>query len=288
LIVKNTFGCSAVLGSNQTNWKLNNTFSGSSLDRKKQKPRIKNKIDLEADCIEDPNIAENLEVIRPLRSMSPRTKSKIRVKLIAFTQLHKKLTFITLTFVNEISDKQAIKVLGKFIDNYKKRFKTLEYLWVAERQTDNKTFKDNIHFHMVTNIPFWEIKKTWTYWIELQAKAGIRPRDENFKPSSAFDIKKVTFNNPKQIGTYLTKYITKNKAEFDCQVWNCSKGISRLYTHFYTSYGFLETLHKLKGDQIKEVQLEYCNLHLIPIDEETMKLYDRLRVKNKDILLISD
>ena len=87
---------------------------------------------------------------------------------------------------------------------------------------------------------------------------------ERFKPSPAFDVKQIQTQNPKQVGAYLTKYVTKNKAEFKCQVWNCSKDISALYTDFYTGYEFLEELQQLKGSEIKETpwNITRCTLSL--------------------------
>lgn len=265
-----------MLGTTLTKRLFYNKYSGSSLDRKKQvKPKPKKKEVIEEDQEED--------ITDKVRVMSGRTKTKIRKKLFAFSRLHKRLTFVTLTFVNEVTDEQAIKVLRRFIDNTKKRSKNFQYLWVAERQTENKVFPDNIHFHMITN-KYWDIQKTWNYWLDLQSKNGIIPRDESFKASSAFDVKKVDTKNPKQVGVYLTKYVTKNKAEFKCQVWNCSKSISALYTDFYTDYSFLEELQKLKKDEIKEVPLEFCTLHLIPLDKTTIRFYDRLENKNRKTL----
>jgi len=55
---------------------------------------------------------------------------------------------------------------------------------------------------------------------------------EDFKPSSAFDVKQINTNNIKAIASYLTKYVTKNNDEFKCQVRNCSKKVSALYTDF--------------------------------------------------------
>lgn len=115
----------------------------------------------------------------------------------------------------------------------------------------------------------------------MQKRNGIIPRDESFKASSAFDVKKIDTKNPKQVGTYLTKYVTKNKAEFRCQVWNCSKSISALYT----DYRFLEELQRLKKEEIKEVPLEFCTLHLIPLDKTTIRFYDRLENKNRQTLI---
>lgn len=282
MLVKNTYGLSAVLGTTLTRRLYYTKYSGSSLDRKKRvkaKPKKKESTEEEEEN-EIPEKKQEKDSSDKVYSMSGRTKAKIKKKLFAFSQLHKRLTFVTLTFVNEVHDEQAVNVLRKFIDNTKKRSKDFQYLWVAERQTENKIFPDNIHFHMITN-KYWNIQKTWIYWLDLQGKNGIVPRDESFKPSSAFDVKKVDTKNPKQVGTYLTKYVTKNKAEFKCQVWNCSKSISALYTDFYTDYSFLEGLQRLKKDEIKEVPLEYCTLFQIPLDKNVMKFYGRLERKNR-------
>jgi hypothetical protein len=81
----------------------------------------------------------------------------------------------------------------------------------------------------------------------------------------------------------LTKYITKNASKLKCQVWNCSKKISSLYTDFYSSYDFLQRLKEIEGNEIKEIPLEYCNLNLIPLNTETMKFYDDLKTENKNV-----
>lgn len=271
MLVKNTFGCSAVLGTFYPRKSYYSKFTGSSLERKKSlREKVRTPL--------RPAIKED----KKERQMSPRTKTKIRQKLFALSQLQKQMTFVALTFVNEVKDEVAIVILRKFLDNIKKRSKDFQYLWVAERQTANKVFPNNIHFHLVAN-KYWDIQKTWKYWIDLQESHGITPRDESFKASSAFDVKKISTTNPKQLGMYLTKYITKNTATFKCQVWNCSKKISALYTGFYSDYSFIETLYKLKGDEIKRVDLEYCSLHLVPIDKITIRLYDKIGGINRKI-----
>lgn len=272
MLVKNTFGCSAVLGTFQQRKKYFSKFTGSSMERKKtiRKETVRT------------TIRPAIKKEKKEKQMSPRTKTKIRQKLFALSQLQKQMTFVALTFVNEVNDELAIVILRKFLDNIKKRSKDFQYLWVAERQTANKVFPDNIHFHLVAN-KYWDIKKTWKYWVDLQASHGIIPRDESFKASSAFDVKKISTSNPKQLGMYLTKYITKNTAKFNCQVWNCSKKISALYTGFYSDYSFIETLYKLKGNEIKQVDLEYCSLHLVPLDKTTIRLYDKIGDINRKV-----
>lgn len=300
MLVKNSYGISAVLGIKQSVNIKENDFTGSALNRKKisemEKERRKEKakkkrvetqegtLPPEPTTTIDYETGEEIQLLpeTKLRSMSQRTKSKIRKKVMAFAQLQKKLTFITLTFVNLVADQVAVKILKRFLDNMKKGKEDFDYLWVAERQTNNEVFGGNIHFHLITD-KFWDIKKVWKYWIELQAKSGIHPRDENFKPSSAFDVKRIASKNPRSISSYLTKYITKNMAQFNCQVWNCSQGVSNLYTGFYTGMEFLEELQRLKGNQIKEIPMEYTTLHLIPLDKTTYRFYDRLKEKNQSL-----
>ncbi|SMO77867.1 rolling circle replication-associated protein [Solitalea koreensis] len=274
MLVKNTFGCSAVLGRHKRKSLFIQPFTGSTLDRKKQEKKEPKK-----EIIKEPIEKKEAEP----RVMSSRTKSKIRKKLFALAQLYKRLTFVTLTFVNKVDDRTGVTILRRFLDNMKKRSKDFQYLWVAERQNKNTVFEGNIHFHLITK-KHWNIEKTWKYWLELQAKHGVTPRDENYKPSSAFDVKSISTKNPKQVGTYLTKYITKNSEGFDCQVWNCSKKISALYTDFYSDYSFWENIYKVKKDEIKEIALEYCNLHIIPLDKTTIRFYDRLGRKNKTVI----
>lgn len=154
LVVKNTYGVSTVIDPRVANPENINEFGGSSLNRKKYPKKEKDEVEKALEAKLD---APKQKVIK-LRSMSKRTKSKIRVKLMALSQVHDKLTFVTLTFVNQVEDRKAIKVLKTFLDNATKRFKDFQYLWVAEKQTNNSTFKDNIHFHLITN-KYWSLDK---------------------------------------------------------------------------------------------------------------------------------
>lgn len=284
-LVKNTYGISAIIDPKVANPDLLNTLGGSSLDRKKSVAK-KKEIDTIEELLKKPLLSIEEKVI-PARSMSPRTRSKIRIKLMALARVHKNLSFLTLTFVNQVTDQTAIKALRTFLDNAKKRLPDFEYLWVAERQTNNEVFKDNIHFHIITN-KFWKIDKWWQYWLDVQAKFGIVTRDESFKPSSAFNVRKINTDNVKQLGGYLTKYVTKNSSSFNCQVWNCSKKISRLYTSFYSGINFIKHLEKLEaadllGGTLKVYQKEFCNICIIPLNRTTIQLYHKIDDKNKAV-----
>ncbi len=285
-LVKNTYGISAIIDPKVANPALINTLGGSSIDRKKTTPKEK-QIDAIEELLKKPLAQDETTQVVTLRTMSGRTRSKIRIKLLAFARIHKNLSFVTLTFVNEVQDSTAIKVLRTFLDNAKKRLEGFEYLWVAERQANNETFKSNISFHIVTN-KFWKIDKWWPYWLDIQAKFGITPREENFKPTSAFNVRKINTDNIKQVGSYLTKYVTKNESKFNCQVWNCSKKISRLYTSFYSGINFIRHLENLEatdqlGGKVKVYVKEYCNICIVPLNRITIQLYHRIDEKNKAV-----
>lgn len=282
LVVKNTFGVSTVFDMPVINPDQFEKLGGSCLDRKKSIKKDKKEPEKESE-----DYVDNLDKeTKPLRSMSPRTKSKVRSKLIAFSQVHAKLTFLTLTFVNQVEDRIAVKVLKSFLDNATKRSKDFQYIWVAEKQSKNETFKDNIHFHLITN-KYWPLDKWWKYWLEVQAKNGIVPREEHFKPGSAFNVRQIKGDNVKGVGSYLTKYVTKNSGKFDCQVWNCSKKISQLYTCFYSGLGIIRKFEKLQeagllDGEIKTYKQDYCNINIIPLNKLVMKFYSPIETKNKE------
>ncbi|QZK91571.1 hypothetical protein K5V07_14100 [Flavobacterium sp. CHNK8] len=284
MIVKNTYGTSVAFSVREFGVIPKEEFTGSALQRKKKPPAEKNSNE-KTTPKPKPKADKKKEV--KLRFLSKRSKQKIRKKLICFARCYKRLSFVTLTFLNEVSDEQAVNILRKFIDNVKKRSENFQYIWVAERQTKNDTFKGNIHFHMITN-KYWKIEKWWNYWLDLQRKNGIIPRDENYKPSSAFDVRQLNSNNIRSIASYITKYVTKNNDKFKCQVWNCSRQVSELYTDFYTDSSFVDEFKKLDA-VLKEFEVKdhsnrmIINIKMINLNRQTLPLYKRLDEKNKAI-----
>lgn len=278
MILKNTYGLTTILSERSIKNKISlSRFAGSSLNRNKKVSTTKPK---------EAKVSNIEEKAPKFHSMSPRTKQKIKKKVIAFSQAYKKLNFLTLTFINQVEDKQAIVLLAKFLDNCNKQMNDFQYIWVAERQTHNAVFRDNIHFHLITN-KYFKIDKYWNYWLCLQEKSGIKPRDTNFKASSAFDIRNLNAKNIKAIGQYITKYVTKNKDQFDCQVWNCSKKISMLYTDFYSGYEFIENVEKVLECDLEPIPAEYCTIYPIPLNRKTLPMYQKLNMKNNQVLKIT-
>ena len=277
MIVKNTYGVSVAFSVAKYGIAPKNEFTGSALQRKKQEPSKKLKAKKK----------ESKDRVRKERTLSRRSKQKIRKKITCFSRTQKRLSFVTLTFLNKVSDEEAVNVLRKFIDNVKKRSDDFQYLWVVERQTKNDEFNGNPHFHMITN-KYWKIEKWWNYWLSLQLKNNIVPRDKNFKPSSAFDVKQLNTNNIKRISSYVTKYVTKNNAKFKCQVWNCSRKVSELYTDFYTTTAFTDQFKRLNA-VTKEITNSDRNnpvidVKMIDLNRNTLPLYKRLDDKNINTL----
>ena len=285
-VLNNSFGTSVEFNPRISNINYKGKMSGSSLNRKENPLHdLRKDTPLEKLLKKPLSLSSDDDCNYQVRTLSPRSRSKIRRKVLAFSRLFKRLTFVTLTFVNEVSDREAIAILGASLDNVSKRCNDFQYLWVVERQSKNKEFKNNVHFHIITN-NYWEIKRWWTYWLDVQTKYGILPRKETFKPSSAFDVKVVKSNNIKGVGNYITKYVTKNDTGFRGMLWSCSRKISRLYTGFYSEIDFLDELLRLqeagilKG-KIKSYPNEFCKIHLIPLNNATTKLYNKVDDINK-------
>lgn len=192
-------------------------------------------------------IARDRNKTRP--GMSARTKSKVRDK---FTALYRILgdekVFMTLTFIAEVADKKAVRILNFFLTKMRMGFKLKpHYVWTAEKQKNS-----NIHFHMVLNrrIPIHLFNAEW---VMCQYKYGLVYKDfslqdmqaryeatlKNEEPTAqAGTIEEIL--NPLDVenikhayglGYYLTKYVTKNSTEgLECLNWHCSRSVSRLFT----------------------------------------------------------
>ncbi len=282
MIVKNTYGTSVEFSTKMYGVVPSEEFTGSSLQRKKKKPE-----DEEETKAKKQKPVKKKDDKPKMRSLSRRSKQKIRKKIICFSRRYKRFSFVTLTFMNKVEDEQGVDLLRKFLDNAKKRFDDFQYIWVAERQTKNNEFKGNVHFHIITN-KYWKIEKWWKYWVALQKKNGVHPRDESFNPSSAFDVKQIQTKNVKAIGSYVTKYVTKNRAKFKCQPWNCSKLVSRFYTDFYTTPDYLKNFERLDailGEfTVKDTMgRTFLRVKSIDLNRQTLPLYRRLDEKNKAI-----
>lgn len=197
-----------------------------------------------------------LSIRLPIHVLSQRSRGKIRDKATAFFRsCPGQRVFATLTFVAACDDGRAVSILNKFLTEARKKFPGFQYLWVAERQDNNKAFPGNIHFHAIINrrLP---VGRWNAFWILAQYNAGLVGKDkygryiskaqileayaldakEKFRNKrlqqifNPFDVRKV--DSITRLSWYLTKYITKQDkgARFACLAWHCSRRVSRMFT----------------------------------------------------------
>jgi hypothetical protein len=180
--------------------------------------------------------------------LSARSRGKIKDKATAFFRsCPGDRIFCTLTFIAAVDDQTGVHILNKYLTALRKEFPKLQYLWVAERQTKNKEFPNNIHFHLILNkrLP---VRRWNALWVLQQYNAGLigknqygekiseREVQERFEAGTVhkifnpMDVKRV--RSVAGLSRYLTKYITKQEqnVRFSCAVWHCSRRVSRLFT----------------------------------------------------------
>lgn len=178
------------------------------------------------------------------RSMSIRTKSKIRAKIKAwyisnYVAYHKnsarvKFNFITLTLTKENQPHDmAYKILNNFLTDLRKTFGKFSYLWVAELQSGKRNGyvkkTNNIHFHMFVD-RYFDVQEINDMWVKALQNYGmpsisVQWSDKNQQP---LDLEPI--DNLKKLMSYMSKYITKSEDKISTRLWACSKNISQMAT----------------------------------------------------------
>jgi hypothetical protein len=203
--------------------------------------------------------------------LSSRSRGKIRDKATAFFRsCPGDRVFGTFTFIAPVDDKTGQSILNKFLVQARKKFPTLQYFWVAERQKGDRSEDEreptgNIHFHMILNKRL-QVGRWNALWVLAQYNSGLRGRDEwgteiplekvletyaldqkeGFCGARSKDGRKkisrmqlllnpLDLKKVKSIGilsTYLTKYVTKqaDNEPYGCAAWHCSRRVSRMFT----------------------------------------------------------
>ena len=179
---------------------------------------------------------------------SDRSRGKVKDKATAFFRACPgSRVFLTLTFIAAVSDQDGVSILNKFLTYIRKKHSGFQFLWVAERQLNNKDFPGNIHFHLIMNkrLPVREYNGLW---VLQQYNAGLRAKNKYGEMISMEEITQryqagtvgkvlnpLDIDKIRSIGGlshYLTKYITKQEknSPFGCAPWHCSRGVSKLFT----------------------------------------------------------
>jgi hypothetical protein len=106
--------------------------------------------------------------------LSSRSKQKIRAKITEFfawcRRAKKQCTFLTLTFISDVSDRLAIRILNKFLTSIRQEVGAgFQYIRVAERQEKNN---GRIHFHLILDRAI-NIIRFNSLWVVSQYNAGL-------------------------------------------------------------------------------------------------------------------
>lgn len=181
----------------------------------------------------------------PIHVMSKRTKGKIRDKATAFFRSIRERTFVTLTFFEYVDDREAKRILNKFLTMIRREVKGFEYLVVSEHHPQREDHC--IHFHILSSRRL-SIRRYNALWTLQQYNAGLTGHRAN---GEAIPMREIAqrYNdgtigevlNPVQIekaysisglASYLTKYVSKQETgeQFGCLTWHCSRKVSRLFT----------------------------------------------------------
>lgn len=156
-----------------------------------------------------------------LNSLSRRSKQKIRDKVLALwyqaqiktdknirTTDFNKFQFVTLTFIDAVTDQKAVQLLNKFLTALRKKERVfykwikvkevvskkgiaktiikqdcenhLQYLWVVERQKNG-----NAHFHIIFNKRF-DLHWCNAQWAKVQIDAGLKLKKYGEKTREVF------------------------------------------------------------------------------------------------------
>lgn len=198
-----------------------------------------------------------------LHYFSDKSKNKFQEDAKAFWRAcPERKTFVTLTFVQHVTDEKGVQILNKFLTVARREMPGLQYIWVAEHQPGNPM--RTIHFHIIFN-RWLKVKRFNPLWVMQQYNAGLRGHRRDGSEitmqelSAAYNNRKVgkllnpydidEAKNISQLSAYLVKYVTKTDPSeaFGCGNWHCSRKISRLFTKAVVGPSTFAYLHSLKN-----------------------------------------
>jgi hypothetical protein len=211
-------------------------------------------------------------------------------------------TFVTLTLPSKQihSDKIIRKCLTKFLDNLKKSYKVVHYIWRAESQANG-----NIHFHLVLDrfIDYKKVRSLWNsqiqplgyikaysemklnkgfvyvpYYIRNKQKIKhpktkneqfdiyLKDKKEGFVDPNTTDIHKL--ENVTNSVNYILKYLTKLEADkrpINGALWGAANLTKKLtYPRFYEGEHEFQELNRLsKSTLVKNVfKDDFCSIYV--------------------------
>lgn len=219
-------------------------------------------------------------------------KSKVRKRAIAFSRLQKSrknFYFYTITFPAQLPDNLCFDCLNIALTRLRKDKMIEDYLWITERQKNT-----TLHFHLLTNDLFKVqvlnnfIKSSLIFKHNRKEFEYDRQKIENY---NGVDIAKnrttkkvinlALQKDNRLIISYLTKYITKNNAQFERLPFHSSHSISKL-THKYLIDQYEAQMiwdnHQATNQNPKVFKIDFCTLIFFSndVNQEVFEPIDRI------------
>lgn len=163
---------------------------------------------------------------------------------------------LTVTFPPAVTEDLAMQAMNTWLTALRQKGKRVirEYLWVSERQ-DGKRLKDagkatnTIHYHMLilNRMSIVQVNRAMRVVLCNMVRSGLidyplsamkryngvdLAKDRKTRAVTNFCDQK----SRKSLSHYITKYVTKNNAEFSHSAWGCSRGFSAIFTAITCSY----------------------------------------------------
>lgn len=146
-------------------------------------------------------------------SMSVRSAERIRTKIHAMYAAGIAKTFVTLTFVNSVTDRDALRCFQKLLKLWRDQWGKFNFLWVVERQQSG-----NVHFHVVLD-RIIDVQRENKRWALLQYNSGViystdcirRKKKDHLKISAA-------------LGAMIKEIIPDRKND-DCQYYKLQSSV---------------------------------------------------------------
>lgn len=130
-----------------------------------------------------------------------------------FKERHNKLTFLTFTFPDDISEQLANVGMSRFLDNFKKTYELRSYIWTKELTRAGRP-----HFHAICDFPYQpihEINDAWCSAIGMGSNCAVR-----LPPDGA------VVKNMHTLMRYMCKYVTKSfNTRYESRCYSISRNI---------------------------------------------------------------
>ncbi|PAW94087.1 hypothetical protein CKK33_11505 [Mucilaginibacter sp. MD40] len=231
---------------------------------------------------------------RERKSMSQRTKTKIRQKLTAWANTQRpkhqqlKFVFITLTLTSKQigTDKDYSRMLNTFFTYLRKYYGFKNYFYVNEKQENG-----NLHSHIVYDrfLPAQRINYIWCKILQQNGYTFNGQKEFKAGKGGANPVDVTQIFSTDRVGSYVTKYVTKNHTEMDCAIWNCSNTISRLFTSvkFHKKDVFYTLFHTFRNTfNVKLANRETLHINLLSfyhgIQKKHFKINERVLCETID------